>query len=191
MRVFGAKDQQARQTARAKVQFQTGFRPDPIRRAAVDMFGAVLHTAQGHLTHRTAAPVRQVVVDKPRFGDVQHIAQALDRGIVVILGRFQHQPHSVDPQDIGNLAPEILEEGFEVYRVKHAQDRAVDLVGPRKVFISRGDHVAVRVLKPVQACFQPVHGDAAQIDNIAPHRAFIRGDQGLHHVVVVKDDVGL
>ena len=67
----------------------------------------------------------------------------------------------------------------------------MDLVGPRKVFISRGDHVAVRVLKPVQTCFQPVHGDAAEIDNIAPHRAFIRGDQGLHHVVVVKDDVGL
>ena len=66
----------------------------------------------------------------------------------------------------------------------------MDLVGPGEVFIGRGDNAAVGVFQPIKAGFQTLHRNAAQIDDVAAHGLFIGRNQRLHHVAVVKDDVG-
>ena len=47
------------------------------------------------------------------------------------------------------------------------------------------------VLQPVQPVFQPLHRDAAQIDDIAAHRALVRPDQGGHQIAVLQDRLWL
>ena len=60
------------------------------------------------------------------------------------------------------------------------------LIGAGQVFISGGDHGAVGVFQPVQPVFQPLHRDAAQIDDIAAHQPLIRADERIHHIAVFQ-----
>ena len=111
-------------------------------------------------------------------------------GPFVVLG-FQHQLDRVDSQDLGHFSVQIVQEVFEPDRVQHLQDRAMHLIGASEVLIGGCDHGAMGVFQPVQPGFQPFHRDAAQIDDIAPHRAFICRHQGAHQVGIVQNDVRL
>jgi hypothetical protein len=71
------------------------------------------------------------------------------------------------------------------------QDRAVDLVGPGEVFVGRRDDGAVGVLQPVEPVLQPLHRDAAHVDDIAAHLAVIGGDERAHQVAVLEDQFGV
>ena len=67
----------------------------------------------------------------------------------------------------------------------HLEDGAVDLIGAGKVFVGGGDDRAVGILQPVKPRLEPFHRDAAQIDDVVAHRAFVGGDQGVHHVPIL------
>ena len=66
----------------------------------------------------------------------------------------------------------------------------MNLIGAGEVFIGRRDHRPVGILQPVQPRLKPFHRDAAQIDDIGAHRAFVRRDQRAHQVAVFKDNFG-
>lgn len=104
---------------------------------------------------------------------------------------FKNQPQAIDAQNIRDIRAKLVQERFEVVLFENAQGRPVDDVHPREVFIGRRDHRAVRVLKAVEAAFQPFHRDPAQIDDIRAHGTFVRRDQGAHHVVIFEDDLWL
>ena len=61
------------------------------------------------------------------------------------------------------------------------------LVCAGEVFIGGGDDGPMRIFQAVQPGFQPFHRDTAKIDDIGAHRAFVRSDQGAHHVDVFED----
>jgi hypothetical protein len=46
------------------------------------------------------------------------------------------------------------------------------------------------VFQPVEPGLQPLHRDAAEVDDVRPHRAFVGGNQGVHHVPVIENPFG-
>ncbi len=97
----------------------------------------------------------------------------------------------VEREDLGHLAAEVTQECFEIHRVEHAQHGPVDLVHSGEVLVGGRDDRAVGILQPVEPGFQPLHRDAAQIDDVAAHGPFIRGHEGAHDVLVIQDDIGM
>jgi hypothetical protein len=87
--------------------------------------------------------------------------------------------------------PSTVRKAGEILLVQKRQDRAVDLVGPGEVFISRRDDGAVGVLQPVEPVLQPFHRDAAHVDDIAAHLAVVGGDERAHQVAVLEDQFGV
>ena len=146
---------------------------------------------QGDDPPRPAPAVGEVAVDEPDLRHREHSAHALHARVIVILRRFEDEPHAVDPQDLGHIAAKVAQETLELHRIEHPQDRAMDDIGAGKVLIGGGDDTAMGVLKPVEPRLEPIHGDAAQIDDIAAHRPLIRRDQRPHKLLVVKNHIGL
>ena len=64
-------------------------------------------------------------------------------------------------------------------------------VRAREVFVGRRDHAAMGVLEPVQTRLEPVHRDPPKVNDIAPHGAFVGGNERAHQVLVFKDHIGL
>ena len=103
---------------------------------------------------------------------------------------FQNKAQAINAQGLRDFGPEAFQEILETQRVQHLQDGAVHLIGTSQVFIGGRDHRPVRVFQPVQPVFQPVHRDAAQIDDIGPHRAPVGRDQRIHHVDIFQQGFG-
>ena len=88
-----------------------------------------------------------------------------------------------------DLAAQVGKEVLERDGVQHCQNGAVHLIGPSEVLVGGSDHAAMSVLQPVQTAFQSFHRQAAQVNNIAAHCAFVRGDQRVHQVAVIQNEV--
>ena len=104
---------------------------------------------------------------------------------------FQHQPQLVDPKDIGHFGAKPRQEIREIRGLQHGQNRAMHLLGARKVFVGGGQNGAVRRLQPVQRGFQQVHRRAAHVDHIFAHRTVVGRNQRPHHVAIFKDHLWL
>src|SRR6056297_411661 len=191
VRVFGPHDQEARQTALAQIEVQQGLGFDPGRVGAENARAAVANLAQRHLTMRDGTAAGDVILDKAGGDDGQHILQLLHmwRGGFRGLGAFQNQAHTVHAQRAGHVIGQRLEKGGELGLVQQGQDRPVDLVGPRQVFIGRRDDGSVGVFQTVQPVFQPLHRDTAHVDNVSAHLPVIGRDERPHQVAVVQDQI--
>ena len=113
------------------------------------------------------------------------------RGVFLTDSGFQNQGDVVHAQDIGNFIAQRAQEVLEFDGLQQAQDGAVHLIGACEVFVGRCDDRAVRVLEPVQPRFEPLHGDAAQVDDVVAARLFVGGHQRLHQILVVQHGVRL